>query len=65
MKCPTCQTEINPAAEMARLRASKQTPERRKEISAAALRARWGLRLDKLPQGLDPIPNPGNKDDNP
>jgi len=41
MKCPNCQLEINPAAEMARLRASKLPPSRRKEISQRALRIRW------------------------
>lgn len=41
MKCPVCNTEINPAAEMGKLRASKLTPERRKEIAQKAIEERW------------------------
>jgi len=41
MKCPKCHFELNAASELAKQRALKLTPERRKEIALKAIQARW------------------------
>lgn len=54
MACPNCGAAINPAAEMAKHRASKQTAERRKAIASKAGAIRWSNQKARKTTGAGP-----------